>query len=242
MKTVVLGDTHGRPFWKKIIDQEKEFDRLIFVGDYFDSKEDKASEQIKNFEEIIEFKKSCSAEVVLLIGNHDFHYFPEIGDHGVSGYQEYAAEIIKLILELNRSHLQMAYQFDNFLFTHAGVSKAYMDLTFGEGKWKIEEIVNRLNDLFRVNPMAFKFNGKEPSGDDLYQTPIWIRPESLIMVNKGSLDLDFIQVFEHTRVPKISSIGRITNGRYQLIDCLGTSGEYMVIENGSIQYKRFISS
>jgi hypothetical protein len=241
MKTIVLGDTHGRPFWKRIIDQEKEFDRLIFVGDYFDSNEYKASEQVRNFEEIIQFKKSCSAEVILLIGNHDFHYFPEIGDHGISGYQEYAAEIIELMLDLNRDKLQMAYQFDDFLFTHAGVSKSFLDLSFGEGNWKIEEIVSSLNDLFSTNPMAFKFNGREPSGDDVYQTPIWIRPESLIMVNKGSLDLSFIQVFGHTRVPKISSIGKITNGRYQLIDCLGTSGEYMIIENGSIQYRRFIS-
>jgi hypothetical protein len=116
-----------------------------------------------------------------------------------------------------------------------------MDLSFGEGKWSAEKIVELLNDLFHKQPSAFKFNGVDPSGDDVYQTPIWIRPESLIKANKKSLEKNFIQVFGHTRIKKISTVGKITKGKYQLIDCLGTSGEYMIIENGSIQYRSITS-
>jgi len=241
MKTVVLGDTHGRPFWKEIVEKEKNFDRIIFIGDYFDSTEYKATEQIRNFEEIIQYKRRADAEVILLIGNHDYHYFPEIGDNGISGYQEYAADIIEILMDEYRVELQMAFQMDNFLFTHAGVSKAFMDLSFGKGKWSAEKIVELLNDLFRKQSSAFKFNGIEPSGDDVFQTPIWIRPESLIKANKKSLEKNFIQVFGHTRIKKISTVGKITKGKYQLIDCLGTSGEYMIIENGSIPYRSITS-
>ena len=36
MKTIVIGDTHGRSNWKLAIHQDKP-DRVIFIGDYFDS-------------------------------------------------------------------------------------------------------------------------------------------------------------------------------------------------------------
>ncbi len=86
MKTIVIGDIHGRSIWKNIIDKEKEFDKVVFVGDYFDSKIYSAQEQIDNFLNIIDFKQSIreDQEVILLIGNHDLHYFPEVGNSGVS--------------------------------------------------------------------------------------------------------------------------------------------------------------
>jgi len=75
MKTIVLGDTHGRSIWKEIVSQEKA-DRVIFIGDYFDSFDIEPVVQQHNFKEIIEFKEKGECEVILLIGNHDFHYLP----------------------------------------------------------------------------------------------------------------------------------------------------------------------
>ena len=56
MKTVVIGDVHGRSLWKLIVNQENP-DRVIFIGDYFDSFEISGVEQIQNFKEIIEYKE-----------------------------------------------------------------------------------------------------------------------------------------------------------------------------------------
>jgi metallophosphoesterase superfamily enzyme len=91
-KTIFLGDTHGRSTWKDIIRNENP-DRVVFIGDYFDShdKELTAAVQMFNMKEIIEFKKTSGIEVILLIGNHDYHYFSEIGYNGTSGYQHGAA-------------------------------------------------------------------------------------------------------------------------------------------------------
>ena len=36
MKTLLLGDIHGRNIWKEIIKKETP-DRVVFIGDYFDS-------------------------------------------------------------------------------------------------------------------------------------------------------------------------------------------------------------
>ena len=96
MKTLVLGDQHGRSNWKLAVHLENP-DRVVFMGDYFDSFDISGVEQIQNFKEIIEYKETAftnagkdeqhKTKVVLLIGNHDHHYFPEIGNTGTSGFQ-----------------------------------------------------------------------------------------------------------------------------------------------------------
>lgn len=239
MKTVVLGDTHGRSNWKLAIHQEKP-DRVIFIGDYFDSFEFSGVEQINNFKEIIKYKEdNPQVEVVLLIGNHDHHYFPEVGYTGTSGYQSKIAPSINQVIDENRHHLQMAYGFGEYLFTHAGVSPVFMDEVFGENDWSIENIVVDLNEMFKYKPRAFDFNGFEATGDNTTQTPIWIRPRSLMSVNKKNpkgLKKDYIQIVGHTQMHKLDleSSDKFTGGRYYFIDTMETSGQYLIIEDGKL--------
>lgn len=246
-KTVVIGDCHGRSIWKLIVHKENP-DRVIFIGDYFDSYDMSGVEQIHNFKEIIEYKETSftnegtdqqhKTEVVMLIGNHDHHYFPEVGYTGTSGYQDRLAPSISQVVDENRHHLQMAYGFDEFLFTHAGVSPEFMDQVFGSNGWSIDSVVEDLNELFRYKPKAFEFNGFEPSGDNTYQTPIWIRPRSLMAINKKhdkGLKDHYIQIVGHTQVRQIDIEGKATGNRYYFIDALGTSGEYLVIQDGQVQ-------
>jgi len=230
MKTVIIGDTHGMSTWKLIVDQEKP-DKVVFIGDYFDSFDISGVEQIANFKEIIEYKKSTEAEVVMLIGNHDHHYFPEIGNTGTSGYQQGIAPNITQVIDENREHLQMAYQFDDVLYTHAGVSETFMDITFGKDGWRVDSIGDQLNDLFKYKPKTFVYNGRDPYGDNVYQTPIWIRPRSLMADNYNKLRKEVIQVVGHTQQSQINIEGKATGGRYYFIDTLGTSGEYLVTED-----------
>jgi predicted phosphodiesterase len=237
MKTIILGDTHGRPNWLKAIDQETDIERVIFVGDYFDNVLFTADEQIANFLEIIDYKKNNpTVEVIMLIGNHDYHYFPEVGNTRTGGYQASEKIRIEAVVDAHRKHLQMAYQMENFLFSHAGVSAVFMDKTFGKNNWNETSLVDDLNKLFIENPLAFIFCGIDPTGNDIQQSPIWIRPESLIKANFETITSKFIQVFGHTKINDIKAVSKITNGRYHLIDCLGTIGKYMIIENNCIRY------
>ena len=233
MKTVVIGDIHGRSVWKLIVHQERDASRFIFIGDYFDSFDISGIEQIHNFKEIIEFKETSGKEVILLIGNHDYHYYPETTSiaGSTSGFQIRLANSIRFAIDENRDHLQIAYQEGSTLFTHAGVSSEYMDQVFGIGGWKVENIVNDLNELFKYKPLAFDFYGRDSYGDDTYQTPIWIRPRSLMKVNRKTLRKELIQVVGHTEQNEIDIKGKSTGGRYYFIDTLGTSGEYLIIEN-----------
>ena len=240
MRTVVIGDTHGRSNWKLAIHQEKP-DRVIFIGDYFDSFELSGVEQIDNFKQIIKYKEdNPQVEVVMLIGNHDHHYFPEVGYTGTSGYQSGIAPSITQVVDENRHHLQMAYGFGDYLFTHAGVSPVWMDKVFGPDDWSKENIVVDLNEMFRYKPKVFDFTGLEPSGDNAIQTPIWIRPRSLMSANKKhekGLKKDYIQVVGHTQMRRLDLDGsdKFTGGRYYFIDTMDTSGQYLVIEDNKLR-------
>ena len=175
----------------------------------------------------------------MLIGNHDHHYYPEVGYTGTSGYQSGIAPSINQVIDENRQHLQIAYSFDEFLFTHAGVSPTFMDGEFGEEGWVEDNVVELLNDLFKYKPKSFDFNGTDPYGDNTYQTPIWIRPKSLMAVNKKhdkGLKKKYIQIVGHTQVKKLDLIGsqKSAGGRYYFIDCQETTGEYLVIQDGEL--------
>ena len=252
MKTLVLGDTHGRQIWKMAIKQEAP-DRVIFIGDYFDSFDIQGIDQLRNFEDILDLKKGSftidgitkkdTLEVILLIGNHDHHYFPEIGNTGTSGFQNRMAITFGHLLNENRDLLQMAYQLDEFLFSHTGISPEFMDMIFGADGWKIETVTEQVNELFHHRPQAFQFYGTDPYGNNTYQTPIWIRPQSLMKANKKnpkSLQKKYVQVIGHTEVKKIDLTfsKKAAGGRYYFIDCLGTNGEYLIIENSIIKVGR----
>lgn len=73
-KIIVIGDIHGRNTWMDVINQEVTYDKVIFLGDYFDSKEIFPRQWIDNFKEIVQLKRNNPDGVVLLIGNHDYHY------------------------------------------------------------------------------------------------------------------------------------------------------------------------
>ena len=237
MKTLIIGDIHGRSVWKLITHLENP-DRVIFLGDYFDSFDFSGVEQIQNFKEIIEYKKTSGKEVILLIGNHDHHYYPEIGDTGTSGFQTRIAPSIMQVIDENREHLQMAYRMGEFVFTHAGISSEFMDSVFGKDGWNWSTMADELNEKMKYQPKTFIFNGIDGTGDNTYQTPIWIRPRSLMKANRDTLRRLVIQVVGHTQVREVDEEGMSTGNRYWFMDCLGTSGQYMVIDDGDVKINK----
>jgi len=234
MKTVILGDTHGRPHWKQIVASESP-DRVIFIGDYFDSFDNTAVEQMHNFKEIIDWKQSGQSEVIMLIGNHDYHYMRGVSQY-YSGYQSGARPAIEQLLDDNKQHLQMAYGMNGFIFSHAGVSSDWLQI---HGYDNESNLIDWINDMWKYKPNVFGFAGRDPYGDSTISSPIWIRPYSLQKANRDTLRDQFIQVVGHTTQGKIDTEGKSTGGRYYYIDTLGTSGEYMIIENETIKFNTY---
>ncbi len=228
MKTLLLGDIHGRNIWKDIIKKETP-DRVIFIGDYFDSFNIPAVSQIQNFKDIIKYKENTDIEVVMLIGNHDHHY---LSNETYSGFQPVVKWDIQDLLTKNMNHLQVGYSFDDILCSHAGVSPVWMDDMFGWDGWSSDNLVQLINDLYKYKPRSFNFSdiGYDPYGNHPSQGPMWIRPAALMKSNKGDngLKKKFIQVVGHTQVNSIfdsvTASEKAMGGRYLLIDTLPSGG------------------
>lgn len=224
MKLIALGDTHGRPYWKDIVLYQV-YDKIVFIGDYFDTKEEiNAEEQISNFKEICAFKRTNPDKVILLLGNHDFHYLDWTCEK-YSGFQrKYYDEISALLHKaLANGLLQICYLYENILFTHAGVTKSWCVMNMID----IGKIVDDINQFFISNPSEFGYAPMHLFGEKLEEgiSPLWVRPERLIKDKPE----DFIQVLGHTMQPRLRVIDDII-----LIDTLGTSREYLLIEDGNV--------
>lgn len=203
---ISIGDIHGKDCWKQLLDCE--FDNCYFVGDYFDNYEGtSALEQINNFKEICaEARKNT--RIHLCLGNHDFQYLRGNKEQ-YSGFQFYARFDIRDALEENFDLLKIVYQQDDYLISHAGISKTFLRNCCIENPLDI-------NQRFVENRELLVFDGYNCYGDDVTQSPIWIRPNSLL---KDKIE-GYKQIVGHTRMNSIEE----KDGVF-FIDCLDTKIE-----------------
>ena len=215
----IIGDIHGRNYWKTI--DFNLYDIVVFIGDYVDSFDIPINNQVLNLEDLVRLKQSNPSKFIFIIANHDASYLHDFMI--CSGYQpKMKYQFRDLLLELD---LQVAYKYRDYLFTHAGVSKTWYN-TYKDLVSNIEGIDNKLNTLYKHRPKAFCFNGRNPYGDNITQSPIWIRPKSL-----SGDSIGYIQVVGHTQVEK-----PIINGNIILID---SPDYYCELINDKFSYKKY---
>ena len=215
-KIVVIGDIHGHDTWKKLIELNPDATEFVFIGDYFDSFSIPHVEQIYNYKEIITWKESTDVKVTMLIGNHDFHYMSDCGGR-YGGYNVWHAPEIGELLKETKEHLQVAYQVDKFLFTHAGVSKVWYEANFPEGG----NIPEQINDLWSYDKRSFNHSGMEMYGNYDGEGPMWIRPQAL---RRNPLNDTIVQIVGHTNMSLIDY-----DDNHYFVDALPY--EYLVISN-----------
>lgn len=232
-KILVLGDTHGRPFWKEIIEKENP-DKIIFLGDYVSTHEGiSAEQQLSNLEEILTYKENNPGKVILLRGNHDTqhlgYYWAECSGWdgqvwSVMSQPEFKERFLNLT--------QWIYIDEELrvVFSHAGISQVWMD-------------DNNIKDIHDINDLepseVFGFTPDSPwdmYGDSKTQPPTWIRPQALCKCNVEGWD----QVVGHTPAKLIVDICKTTkyNKHILLCDTMGIK-QYLVIDDGKFQPKTF---
>jgi predicted phosphodiesterase len=225
MNLLIISDVHGRTDWNTIVAQEANAEKVIFLGDYFDSFDIKTQQQLDNFKEIIAFKEQNPNKVILLTGNHDLHYLPyfiTIGER-YSGFQSQYAYLIGDLIQTNLHHLQMAYREGNYLFTHAGVTNTWLANNAYDNE---QEIATFLNELFVHQPAAFRIRGSDFFGNTIESSPVWVRPESLM---KDAYEKDQLkQVVGHTVVKHIN----IVEDKYFFVDAQETKEYVTLSANG----------
>lgn len=237
MKNIYIGDIHGRNDWKQIINQEKTFDKVVFVGDYFDSFDISIKDQINNFKDIIQYKKDNWDKVVLLLGNHDYSYFFE--EIVCSGYKQELFILINstLINLFKKNYFRIAIELDDYVISHAGITKTWISRVQKKLELDKHPSLEDLKEIFWSKHLLFdfgflyeendvnSFKMLSKYGDNVWQGPFWVRPNSLMQDRYFKK-----QIIGHTQVKPNGHI-RPKSDVIQ-IDALANK-EYLVIENGT---------
>lgn len=127
-KVLIVPDVHGRTFWKYAKNHVDEFDKVVFLGDYLDPyphEHISFDDAVQNFKQILDFKNKNKDKVVLLLGNHDMHYYN-------TGFMDcsrmnYARREEMYHLYTGWDFFNLAYIYDNYLFSHAGVYTEWLE-------------------------------------------------------------------------------------------------------------------
>ena len=220
-RIIVVPDVHGRTFWREVLNNTE--DKIVFLGDYLDPYKYEGISQSQartQLLDIIDFKKS-NPNVTLLLGNHDIHYL--YSSFVCSRFNSYHYYDYNKIFSENIDLFQMCVEIDNFIFTHAGISQAWLD----HNNLTKENLVDNLNILLHTKPRIFHQVSYYRGGGYDFASPIWTDANEH---NPFSIFDHKIQIFGHTQQDYKPDI----SGDMWCLDCR----KIFVIENGELkEYK-----
>lgn len=222
-KVLVLPDIHGRKFWKKPCQNIQDFDKIVFLGDYLDPygfENISVTDAIENFKEIINFKKNNMEKVILLIGNHDCPYYSDIYFSFSSWHCRHSTmwhKDIHKLFEDNLDLFQLAYSYDNILFTHAGVESEWLTKIVHCDENDVEKISDTLNGLLNSKDGLRKLYMITPQrgGIDKFGSCIWSDVHDIMWDNETIEEISnnkIKQIFGHTLQAFYDANGNIAFG------------------------------
>lgn len=220
MRILVFGDIHGRSIWKKILEVEKDIDRVVFLGDYVSSHDGISEEdQLKNLYEILEYKEENPDDVILLRGNHDTqhlgYYWAECSGLFPKVLREMSADRDRFLRDT-----QWIYLKGRLLFSHAGVSEEWLE---NIGLSKVEDI----NSLSPSENFGFwPGTPRDYDGSSSTQPCTWIRPWALERCGLPG----YTHIVGHTPITYQLLKGQMKEFDLVLCDALGI-GQWLVIED-----------
>lgn len=228
MKTVILGDIHGRTIWKDIVEKELP-DRTVFLGDYVSTHEDiSTDQQIDNFMDILVAKELKPQKYVLLRGNHDLQH---IGYWWAdcSGLnrkvQDFMSEsdIRERFLTASQWVYEMKVGEERVICSHSGISKVWMEQNNIQAPSDIN--LEPASPIFSFTPASFY----DMDGNSISQPCVWIRPSALT----ESAISGYTQIVAHTPIKKLYQHKiKGTSNSLWFCDTLGLDiPEYLVIED-----------
>ena len=231
-KILIIPDVHGRSFWKEAV-ETGDYEKMVFLGDYTDPYEWEMipeTDALDNFLSIIEYKEQHPEKVVLLLGNHDLHYYSEYY-HKLTGstrYSSLAAIYLQQLFRENEGLFQLAYDMDwggrHYLFSHAGITLAWLKGNADVIGKPDAEHLNRLTDTNK-GLKALAQVGAARCGD--YPTGSMVWADSDEMVISDPLPATY-QIVGHTQ----QLDGPIITDKFACLDCRAA---FSLDQNGQLQ-------
>lgn len=225
MKRLIIGDIHGNI--KPVLDiyNIEQPDEVILLGDYFDGYDLSDSEILYSFNEILKLREYHlslnKGNFIMLLGNHELHYLLPTAEYG--GYRStYAAVAHIRLCECLDNKIIKYIHIDNKLktiYSHAGLSNDWITQRIKQNKDTFPiECINELDlKYFGINHLS----GINGYGDTPTQSPLWIRPKSLLLNAYSPYGIQWTQIFGHTHTKHISELGNMYN-------CDALPNEYLI--------------
>lgn len=218
MRLAVIGDLHTKlGVFHQAKELVKDYDKLIFLGDYVDDWLAKPEDSKQILKELIALKKKYPKKITLLLGNHELSEWLG-GRFKCSGYSEQTHRLVKPLLDKHEDLFQLAEAVDGYLFTHAGLTKSWArDISMLDSEVRAltneESWVNYLNKTFRIrnaseisekvfSSLSFAGSTRGGSGSP---SPIWADKEDF---ERGDL-CPLNQVVGHTPVCHVYAAKKI---------------------------------
>lgn len=213
MKRLIIGDTHGLYDVVEKIYFIENPDEVIMLGDYFDSHYLTSSDIIVSFNKLLKLREYHlslqKGNFIMLLGNHELHYI--LAGAQYTGYDynvgPYAYAKINECIENNI--IQILYVDSNIktLYSHAGVSNEWITKVLKQevNTFPIECVNEVSLQRLGINHLS----GYNSYGDTPTQSPVWIRPKSLLLNAYSPYGITWTQIVGHTYNERISSLGNI---------------------------------
>lgn len=129
---IIIPDLHCQDFWRRAVNQLQNDEKIIFLGDYFDSHDSflfshHSEDSFLNIKEILSLKETLGDRCILLIGNHELSYLrPWDISHMASPHDFKNQFKIRKLIKSNLGKFKIAHiekHNDNlFMFSHAGIN------------------------------------------------------------------------------------------------------------------------
>ena len=219
--TIAIGDVHGLDLWRDVVEAHPEC-RVVFLGDYLDPYGSvHKGKLLDNLRAIMQLKRDRPEDVVLLLGNHDLHYFCDKACVGTRFDMEIAEAASWMFLN-NIGLFQYAFQDGEYLFTHAGVSQLWFDYDFcGDAERSLAEQLNnpaadQVPALLRV---GYARGGRRGDTGGIF----WADKSELEEPLRG-----LTQIVGHNRVAEVTEHTGPGGGKIVFCDCL-RNGLYLYL-------------
>ena len=194
MRIISVGDLHGRNVTEDVRGLIDQCDKMVFMGDYVDSEEHTDQEILDCLRSVISFKMDFPDKVELLYGNHDVQYLYGYKRHGCSGYRPQMDLILHSEFECHRDLFKLAFQHEDWIWTHAGVHDGWWLFSF-KYSHGLTSIADELNLAFLNKEDAIFDVGHRRGGYKDVGGPLWCDRNELINAPlKG-----YNQVVGHTK-------------------------------------------
>lgn len=228
-----LGDIHAKPreLWDKLLDDflDNSGSKLIFLGDYVDSYTASNRQVLDTLNYIINLKKKFTEDIVLLWGNHEHYAWTPAhidNPYWCSGYRPDLHYDLYEIFNQNKDLFQLAYQVDNYLWTHAGISKGWWEYDYPFANKDLYHIADNLNESMRImEPSIFQV-GRRRGGHKDVGGPLWADKYDTY---KKPLD-GLHQIVGHSRVDDITTYTINEDTSITYCDCLDSVVKSYIIE------------